>query len=79
MASNLTLKMRVAFGGMTGGDPCFPYARGAGIDNLRSPPICIPATPMSHPLITSPRPKANVNGAPLTFLSKTYKHFLAMT
>ncbi|EDZ70287.1 hypothetical protein AWRI1631_130620 [Saccharomyces cerevisiae AWRI1631] len=42
---------------------------------LRSPPTDIPATPMSQPLITSPRPSLNANGLPLVFLSKTLPFF----
>jgi hypothetical protein len=71
MASSLTVKIKVAFGGMTGGEPFLPYANAAGMVNLRSPPTCNPATPISQPLITSPRPRAKVNGDPETFLSKT--------
>jgi hypothetical protein len=44
-----------------------PYARFAGIVIRRSPPTDMPATPMSHPWITSPVPSLNEKGLPLLF------------
>ena len=35
-----------------------------GISSVRLPPIFMPATPSSQPLITSPRPRPNENGVP---------------
>ena len=44
-----------------------PYARWAGTVRRRSPPIDMPMTPMSQPLITSPAPSLKVKGLPLLF------------
>lgn len=35
----------------------------------------MPATPMSQPLITSPRPRPNRNGLPSLAASKIYLHY----
>ena len=49
----------VAFGGITGGEPADPYASSGGMINRREPPIFMPATPWSQPLITWPAPRVN--------------------
>ena len=36
----------------------------------RSPPIDMPATPMSQPLMTSPDPSVNVKGVPFLFAER---------
>lgn len=41
-----------------------PYASFAGIERRRSLPACMPATPMSQPLITSPTPSLKEKGFP---------------
>jgi len=44
-------KVRVELGGMSP-FALLPYAIAAGIVKSRSPPTCIPAIPISHPIIT---------------------------
>lgn len=53
-------KTRVEFPGIPGWDR-LPYAIAGGMVINRSPPICMPATPTSQPLMTSPLPKRNLN------------------
>jgi hypothetical protein len=57
-------KTRVAFAGITGGNPRAPYASSGGIVSLRLPPIFMPATPRSQPWMTRPAPSGNLNGVP---------------
>lgn len=63
ISKSLTSKTKVLFAGIPG-CPLLPYARWAGIVSLRSPPTAMPATPMSHPLMTSPAPSLKLNGLP---------------
>lgn len=51
--------MRVAFGGINGGEPTSPYAKEDGILKIALSPFFIVATPSSQPLITSPATKLN--------------------
>jgi hypothetical protein len=60
-------KTRVLLPGIEGGAPLLPYAKLEGIVSLRSPPTCMPATPMSQPLMTSLTPSLNENGLPFLF------------
>ena len=56
-SSSSTSNRRVEFGGITPAPrPAYPSS---GPISLRFPPTFIPATPSSHPLITSPPPSRN--------------------
>lgn len=66
ISRSLTSKVKVELPGIPG-TPLLPYARCAGIVNLRSPPTDIPATPMSQPLMTSPAPSLKEKGLPFLF------------
>ena len=63
MVSSFRSKMSWELAGIPGMD-LLPYARLAGTLIRRSPPIDIPATPISQPLITSPEPSLKLNGFP---------------
>ena len=63
ISSSFKSKVSSEFAGIPGRDfP--PYARWAGTVIRRSPPTAKPATPISIPLIASPRPRVNVKGLP---------------
>ena len=66
IANSFTSNINVEFGGIS---PCafLPYPRCAGIVIRRSPPTCMPAKPISMPLITSLLPILKVKGAPFLF------------
>lgn len=66
-SSNFRSNTSVELGGIASPAFLLPYARLAGTVMRRSPPIAIPATPMSQPLITCPEPSLNENGAPFLF------------
>ena len=51
---HFNVKMRVALGGINGGDPSSPYAKLGGILKIALSPFFMVATPSSQPLITSP-------------------------
>ena len=55
------LKQSVASPGISGGLPRLPYPSLGGTVSRRRPPTRIPATPVSHPLITSPAPSVKLN------------------
>lgn len=63
ISSSLMSKTSSLLAGIPG-RALLPYARCAGMFNLRSPPTCMPATPISQPLITSPTPSLKENGFP---------------
>lgn len=65
-----TSNTNVEFAGIAGGDPFGPYAMFGGQTILRLPPVFMPTTPLSQPLITSLRPNVNSNPFPAFALSK---------
>jgi hypothetical protein len=60
---HLMSKMSSELAGMPG-SAFEPYASFAGIVRRRSLPACMPATPTSQPLMTSPTPSLNEKGLP---------------
>lgn len=68
---SLTSKINLLLGGIPG-TPLLPYARWAGIVRRRSPPMAMPATPISQPLITSPLPSLKEKGGPFLFAVSRY-------
>lgn len=69
-STNSTSNTNVAFGGITGGRPCSPYAKLQGIINFRFSPIFIGCTPCVQPLIT--RSKRNSIGLPRSMLLSNF-------
>ena len=65
-AKSFKSKVSSELAGMPG-MPFLPYARLAGTIIRRSPPADMPATPISHPLITSPLPSLKLKGLPDLF------------
>ena len=54
-----TSNNNVALGGIAPPAPAAPYPRFGGIISVLCPPIFMPATPSSQPLITRLAPKEN--------------------